>query len=496
MTIDEERPDAPSATLQQGAVSTPLRAALIVGGCLVCYAPALLQEYAFTDDWSLMADGLAGVQGPGPYIGGRPLLAVLSNLGFQAVRGSVAALAWLRLIGVGGLVTFAWVLHRHLERHGWSAYQAIAVAACCAVLPGPMLFGAWATCFPLPWALVLGGLAFVLTERAATRPSLRAQAIWLSAATTLLTAGFFIYQPAAPSFWAFFAVAFFAPAASARLALLARSAAVFGVSAGLGLAAVRIGKLLNPTFAAARTALLTDPAEKLGWFVRAPLVEAWNLVGIHGSVWLAMAVGGIAAVGVALRSRRVGIAPPIGLAVAAGLVLAAYSPNLAVAENFASFRSEASLAIMAAVLAAIGLRGCLDTSRWTERLQTPALVAAAAIFVLTASSTLQNYLVRPHAVELSWVRSALAAPATRVLVIPRPFATVAPDVIHDELGYPTVVTDWAVKAQIPLIMRERGLPPPQVVFPDGTNAAEFVVTPGTTVLDTDGLQRMRSDYRP
>jgi hypothetical protein len=311
----------------------------------------------------------------------------------------------------------------------------------------------------------------------------------------LLTSSFLTYQPAAPAFWVFFAIAFFAPATTARFALSVRASLVFGASAGLGLVAVALGKALHPALAASRTTLATDPIGKVRWFVGTPLVEAWNFVGIHRSIWLAVAVGLLTAVGLALASRRAGVSPALGVAAGAALLLAAYAPNLAVAENYASFRTEAALSMVATVLAAIALREWASQLPIPDRLLTPALVAVAGAFLLTASATLQNYLVRPSAVELSWLRAVLSAPASRILVVPRPGATVSPDTVHDELGFPSITTDWSGKAQIAVILRERGLPVPEIVFPNGTNDAELRVTPGTIVVDTQWLAAMRADYR-
>jgi hypothetical protein len=225
-------------------VPAALRAAFVLGGCLLTYAPVFVQEYAFTDDWSHLAATDAGTIAAGPVIAGRPLYALALVLGFRAA-GSLAGVAWLRLLAVLGLGAFAWVLHRHLERHAWSPFHSLAVALACIALPGPMLYASWGICFPFPWALTLGGLAFVLVGHPPD-PSRRSQSLRLGAAMLLLTSSFLTYQPAAPAFWVFFAIAFFAPATTARFALSVRASLVFGASAGLGLVAVALGKALHP----------------------------------------------------------------------------------------------------------------------------------------------------------------------------------------------------------------------------------------------------------
>jgi hypothetical protein len=476
---------------EQAGPSVPLRLVLLAAPLLAGLSPVFLQEYAFTDDWSLLSGAHGGASSV-PHIirGGRPLLALAYATALPLI-GTVANLAWLRLIAVMGLVALAWLLHRHLERAGWSPWQAMAVGVALVMLPGPTLFAAWATMFPLPWVLVLAGLAFSAClddpRAGSARPSM-----WrLALATLLLAACFWTYQPAATAFWVFFAIAFLAPGTGQRLALALRSVTVFGAAAGLGFAAVAAGGRLFPEQTLARTALVSDPVAKFRWFVQVPLVEAWSLVSVDGSVAVAAGAGLVAATGLWLTSRRAGLSSATYLAAVAALLVAAYVPSLAVAENFASFRSEVGLSMMAALLAASGLRGCAEWLGTRERALTAALVAVAGAFLLTGANTVQNYIVRPATVELSWLRAVLAGAGGEVLIIPRQAATVAPRTIHDELGFPTVTCDWAVPFQVAEIMRERGRPAPRVTF--ARSPEDLRVAPGTTVVDTGWLTAMRRE---
>ncbi len=471
-----------------------LRLFLLAVPILAALSPVFLQEYAFTDDWSLLAGSHGGASSV-PHIlrGGRPLLALAYAIALP-LAGTVAKLAWLRLTAVVGLIALAWILHRQLERAGWNSWQALAVGGALVMLPGPTLFAAWATMFPLTWILALAGVAFSACLEAHRAVSAR-ESMWrLALATTLLTACYLTYQPAATAFWVFFAIALLAPGTCGRLALTLRAVTVFGAATGLGLAAVAVGGWLFPERTLARTALVSDPVAKLAWFVQVPLVEAWGLVSIDVTVTAAACVGLVAATGLLLASRRAGLSPVLYPAAAATLLLAAYSPSLAIAENTASFRSEVGLSMMAALLAAVGLRGWAGWLRVPERALTSAMVITAIAFMLSAASTVQNYVVHPAAVELSWLRAALAGAGGEVLIIPRGDATVAPRTIHDELGYPTVTCDWAVPYQIAEIMRERGRPAPRVTF--AKTQADLVVAPGTTVIDTGWLAAMRPGYRP
>ena len=79
---------------------------------MLCYVPVLLTPYAFSDDYTILAQALQGkTEVRALQIAqGRPVGALLTHLAFSAIR-DIGEVRYLRLVGVLGIALVAWSLY-------------------------------------------------------------------------------------------------------------------------------------------------------------------------------------------------------------------------------------------------------------------------------------------------------------------------------------------------------------------------------------------------
>jgi hypothetical protein len=256
-------------------------------------------------------------------------------------------------------------------------------------------------------------------------------------------------------YWVFSAVLIFArPVAGAARRALEHAAVGFG-ALPVGYAAYVIGRSVYAEDLAGtdRASIAFDLPAKLAWFATEPLPVALNLWNLRAVVLLAVPLGIVIVVGLALhfhRSRRVVLFP-----LALGAVLLAYLPNLLTAENWPSYRSQVALSTLLVAYLVISLRTALRA-----RLLAIALAAMTFCALISASYNVTTLFAIPQARELALVRETLRD----VPLHGRPLAvrqthwyrTLAPYVLYDEFGHSTTSFPWGVTDLPYMVLRERG----------------------------------------
>jgi hypothetical protein len=453
---------------------------------LLAYAPALVNAYAFSDDWHLLDDAQTGGRFlEHVFAGGRPIYAHLLGVAFP-FAGGVEGLAILRGISVAGIAALSFLLHAHLVHHGWPRRRALLVSVAACVLPPLTLFASWATTFPFAWAASLAGLASWAVQRANEGNRTAARAAGWALAALALAASFMVYQPAAGFFWVFAAVALLGRRLRAWVKLLLASTAVYGVAGAMGLAAARLGSARFPVLPPTRTSLTDDPAGKLRWFLDGPLRDALNLASLDHSERLSIACAAIVVGGLLLHAMRESLGVVRGALVPLALTFAAFAPGLIIRESWTSFRSGIALTPLVAILLAHAVKGLCATLRAPERALTAVYALAAAGSLLCATATLQAYMVRPQVVELAWLRQSLATEPAHVFVVQRWALSAAPRAYYDEFGLISLNQPWVPRSAVGVLSRAEGRPVPGVTFAR-VNGPPPAVPEGTRILDVAWL---------
>ncbi|MGO8949644.1 MAG: hypothetical protein ACLQUY_18730 [Ktedonobacterales bacterium] len=424
--------------------------AAAIGGV---YGAVLFIRYGFSDDYTYLYASLTGQMNAAVYqvvAGGRPLYALLLQLAIPQLS-HVSDLWVLRLDSLLGITLFAWVLYQTLLRAGMNQFIAWLIPLFIAMLPAYQVFAGWAIAAFYPYSAVFAGMAVAVAGRSFEATGVRQFALGLGALALLLVS-VTIYQPAAMVFWLFAAVILFVSDRPLRetiqrfLVLLAIMAVALLVDYGLS---KTLPHLLYPhPVAFPRTALAEDVTSKLLFFLE-PLLESLNLFHLVDkshlapSAAIALVVGLLILTGLPLYFQGSQTLRLQKTVLALSLIPLAYLPNLLVAENFGSFRSQVAMSSLLALYAVLG--GIGYARHW------PALslrVALPILLLLTLAS--MGFAVRditaefaiPQAREyqavVAQLRTAPLSGVDTIYVLPSlKTDRLSTEVHHDEFGLPT-----------------------------------------------------------
>ena len=291
-------------------------------------------------------------------------------------------------------------------------------------LPAFQVYGSWGVLFYAPYATILGGCASLLVTGAVDTEA-RVDRQRVAGAAAVLVVALLAYQPAAMFFWVFLAIALVGHAYETRRAIRVVVAhAVAAVSALM--VAFLVLKLSVHAFGdstpnASRSRLVRDVPDKLDWFLREPLKSSLNLFDLTPSTWLAASVAAISVAGIGLLLRSRTERPLLFAAVGAALVPATYLPNLVIADEWATYRTQVALSSLLALYASLGviglwlatresLRGRLTRTR-LRTAERAVLVGATAVVAVSALAATRNVLalfVEPELTELRMIRAQVA----------------------------------------------------------------------------------------
>ena len=519
---------------------------------VVAYFPVLVVPYAYMDDYFLLAwrDGLGGSFFETATSFGRPLHALLLSATF-GLASDVDSLRLVRLISLIGVALLSLLLYRAFRRAG--APDWLSAGACVSVvtLASFQIYVAWAAIGEAPYVAAVAGLAWFRLHGAFGLARRRAVAHAVQAGALLLLA-LLAYQPAAMFFWVFAAIDLLRPGGRLREAVrvLGAALAVAGVAMFFAYAAVRIGVHFYGGATSGRTILVHDLGSKVRWFLHEPLVNSLSLFGLAPSVSVAVAVAAVAAGGLLLLHADSGWNAFAFLGLAVCLVPLSYLPNLAVAEQFASYRSIGALATLLTVYLWLGVWGIArardrrvvagaplvsfavlglvvyplarpagtfslsSLSHWPElvgfvallalfvtmllgRRVAPAVgIATLASFVaagvLVAARNVTTLIVRPQASELALLRSQLhGTTAPIVFIKPDPGHAAAPLARYDEFGLPSTYFAWVPSPAVALAWNERSRAPQPPLTVLASDQAGTAIPTGDEVVDMRTLRRHR-----
>lgn len=418
----------------------------------LCYLPVVFFEYGIGDDYGLLAFYDRGSRNMALMIAeGRPLKALLCNLIFPHLQ-SISALRWLRLLSAIMLGTLAALYTVLWQRNGVKPQDSALISMTTVSLPGFQMVasGAVAGLVTLGLTSAAGAAVLVNSERWGLK---RAVLAWL-----LLVAALMVYQPAAMIFWACCVVYLLMPSQTAFRERVSRTFIV-GLSAmPVGFLTYRVGLSLYGSVQAAdiRKAVVSEPAEKLEWFVTEPLVNALNLWNIHPVRSFAVAIAMTITLGLWIHFRQTRL-PRIGAVLLVVILLLSYLPNLITAQNSATYRTQLAMSAVVVALLIISMRTVLVGHRFTA-----ALTFVAVVGLGSASYNMVVYFAQPQSKELAIVREWLDTypPIEGEVLIKEAdwWDSLAPGVRYDEFGHPSTAWPW-IAVDLPyLVLKEtRGL---------------------------------------
>ncbi len=465
-------------TLRADDGKTSVAAAILVFcGLLAClyaiYSPVYRFQYAFADDYFCLLEKLRNplwveAHNAQYFLQGR----ALSSLFFIPEMWNVKVIADfvpVRVLGVFyiGLCSFCFYLA--LRTVKWTGWQSFGGAICLAVTAGLQVHSTWAVASHQVLATVCAFSAWYFLNKVgqnsvntinADAPSFsrrllsvieRVNLVPIALSLAFMFSAVAIYQPAAMFFWVFTAITLTAESGSffdkLRFFLLALVICGLALSADFGTFFLAKQYYGAAALLSGRSHLMTDPLAKLSWFINGPLVDAFNFFRLVPSRSLAWKSALLIAFGVILGCsgswrQRIGL-----FACVSALVPLTYLPNLLVAENFTSYRSEIALLALTTLLLLVAVRNGVQKLHCRDRVFTCAAFGLAIVLSLTAYFNLLNFFAVPQTLELTLLREQVQGKfginQSRHPLLFKREDSLAPFVRYDEFGMPSSAQTFA-----------------------------------------------------
>jgi hypothetical protein len=437
---------------------------------LLCYSPVLSRTYAFCDDFYYLArslrapDWLSAVMREA-LLQGRPFDGLILDFSFLCLH-RVSDLVLLRLAGIFGAACLAFVSYKLLLKADWPRVQSFCLALCLVTLPPFQVYISWAVAAPHIFSALAAYFAVRLGQTAGQRTG-RLRFFTLAGAIASMFLAVGLYQPSAMFYWLFAAMIFFKRTENSARVQFFKQEARFSlmllvVFAGACLLEMGVFESSKRYFGTAavlpqRSHLTTHIAAKINWFINGPLVDALNFHRLQPSHKMACLIALFLAVGLFLYCKGNLYQRLMQISLAACLVPLSYLPNLAIAEDFVTYRTEAGLTallVFYVFLASVGLAETLS-----KRFASPAITSLASL-TAAASIVIANYnvaafFVLPQTLELGLMKSQLAGnfgektKANPVLL--KRDDTLAPFSRYDEFGLPSLCQPWVPEPVVFLI---------------------------------------------
>lgn len=392
------------------------------------YSSTLTTDYAFLDDYQALVEGPQGHPTRRSMREGRPLQALSRYLYLQTAK-DIEDLRCARFAGILGISLLAWSVFHLFVREGWSRFQSGCVGVLmCTTLPF-QIYAAWGSTANQPFAALASGGALLLSDQAFQAHRRCSKLLLAAGATLLLLAGLMSYQPAAMFFWVFAAVVLLKPQTPLRdmLRRFGWYSMIALISLLLGFATYQLNSVLSPDLIL-RAGLVHNLPLKIAWFFIESLPNALLFSFLSPARWflsegndplsffyrivdiclawiiLLIIVRGLVLYFHGTRKDRLW---KCGIALV--LLLFSYTPNLVIAENWATYRSLSSLTSLLVVLMCLALRGygCRLRCRLFPGYLNLIGGCVAVVSAVSAAYHVHTYFVVPQSQELAVMREEL-----------------------------------------------------------------------------------------
>jgi len=457
---------------------------------LVTYLPCFLSSYGLLDDYYLLYLALTKGAWCPEIVGsmmsqGRPLNLPFIAAAFSPLHG-VNDLFYLRIIATLGTALLATLFFRHAMHTGWSRAQSFVLSLLVfSQLPFQVL-SAWSLVGLLGAIRIpLAYVSYFLAKYAGEKPLRSLGFAGLYAATLVsLTAAMAMHQTAAMFFWIGLAQDALSPKpwdVSRRQLGVVLTA--FAAACGIEYVICAFGKSHYAQYLIQdRKELALDPLQKLAWFFNEPLTSCLNFNNLDASHFIAIGSAVIILIGLWFYTKNL---EPKEFRKKRCLLLLAlpflcYTPNLIVAESWASYRTLYALAALMMLYFFCAIQGIAAKLSVGKNVVTGTLFAAAVLSLAFANQNVATYIAGPQTRELALLRyrlndkrsSNLLTHLSDQLQPPKnkgPFdiwsydsktvtqnwnETLAPAAYYDEFGRPSSSRPFVAKAMVELLLRE------------------------------------------
>jgi hypothetical protein len=437
---------------------------------IACYFPVLNPYYAVSDDFYHLARSLRVKDWFSSLmmvtlLQGRPLDGLALGLCLNLLH-EVSSFVYLRLAGIIGAAGVAFCSYSVLLKSGWSKVQAFCMAVCFVTVPAFQVFVSWSIAALYVFPAFGAYFAVDLAQRS-VNATMRPKILFLIAAIVCFFLALCLYQPSSMLFWLFVGILLFsdrAEAITSHIKLLFALPGVFSVSVILNIATFEWAKHYFGTASVLpqRSHFSTHVLAKLHWFVTGPLVDALNFSRIQPSSKIAALIFFLIALGLVFYFQG-----NLGERLAKGafalcLIPLAYLPNLAIAENFVTYRTQAALTpllVFYAFLAYFGFSQCM-IKNLSSIVRNAIPFGACLASLAYANYNVTTYFVTPQVLELNLMRSQLSGEfGEKRQNNPLSFTrddTLAPCVRYDEFGLPSLAQPWVPEPVTYLLRKQLG----------------------------------------
>lgn len=423
----------------------------------------IFECYALHDDYFLLYN--AGDQNTLNFCisSGRPLYGILMKWLFSKFY-FISDLKYARMISLFGIMLFSALLYRAYILAGWKRIEGGSASIIMCLMPAFGLYAAWATTFPIVYGATLAFIAgelclksfdwFRLGDR-----QLKASIMMLGS-TVLLIISLMIYQPIAPSFWLFIAIALFRSLKNSD-DLFRKSMYCFVIFTISVMAYYILYKATIWPFTVeplGRSGLTNNFFEKIHWFVKNPFYDALSLFSILQEKviisWTIITVLIVMLGGLFLRIWRNKQQRWLFILISSCLIPLSYLPNLASNESWPAFRTQGVLGSLVVFYFLLSLKDIFRSR--VARVIMPCLLVA---FSLMAYKNVTYGFVEPQKQELNIIRHALQEPLLKqskeIIFIRSHWSdSLAAKKRYDEYGLPSTSVSWVPESLINLLARE------------------------------------------
>jgi len=475
--------------------------ALLVALLLV-YSSVIVAHYGVFDDYTFFRAPFLRVFDR-QVAAGRPITGLLFGIVFSRMS-TIDYLQFVRLLGVLFLGVLSWTLYRGLTATRLLPIQAICLSLIICLLPQFQVFVAVTSNFLFALTCAIAGLSAVNLWLVKRQSSPKLLWIHLGLSASLLLVALLMFQPAAMFFWVFAIMDIHRHSRStlSKLYRLALYLGIFILVIGLDFGSLRISGILTAT-----RSTLVSPFEivaKIEWFITEPLRNALNFDYFPASTPIAIVVGIIIFFGLwqffagGLRGKF------ISLTISALALTMSYLPNILVAENWPSYRTQGALGALLVLYSFYALQGYVRLlSQWLswQKLKQLLVLGPLAVLVgasLTAAYEVNTYYVLPQVVELQYMKSQLTSANlgqnSRILILLARWQEgdhIAPLWLYDEFGAPSSYAPGAAESMVRLLLQEKGISDAKFQIATFGRAGMPNVFFDTTIIDMRKIRDFR-----
>ncbi len=439
------------------SVSSAIVVALFAIVFVACYLPVLTSTFAVADDYLWIYGALQhNMMSPEILLvkQGRPLMALVCGGGFSGAT-SVAALNVLRLGSIAILTGMAFCFYRTVVAAGHHKVAAFFVSIVACTMLAFQVYISWATTGSYALAPLVAGIAFYLADIAFAEARLSRKFTLAGAAVLCLLAAQLLFQTSAMFYWVFAAVILFRPGATwtdtrnrflwyAGIGFFALALAYWVAVSGRSVKAVDFD--LPPQ----RSHLVRNYMGKAAWFLTDPVRSSLNFDRLIPRANIAIGTAAVIFAGLILYLKDSFKVTSLRFALALLLVPLCYLPNLVIAEDYATYRTQSALEgifVLYGFFALLGVRQVI-----LRQVREPFFIALlgslAATAMCCAFYNVTVYFTVPNALEYQVLKSFVNQQSPNKLTVRQiaftPRCILAPHMDY-EFGLPTSSLPFAVK---------------------------------------------------